>query len=99
MPLMPMPPMPTKWIGPMSRGNFMFRRPPPMMGPLNRALRHRLKRRRCRAQDIKSQVLRFAARTEAGWAETVRHGAALFHDRTLDAQHRGFRRPVAAERG
>src|SRR6516165_1109023 len=23
MPLMPMPPMPTKWIGPMSRGNFM----------------------------------------------------------------------------
>src|ERR1700743_1232503 len=23
MPLMPMPPMPTKWIGPMSRGSFM----------------------------------------------------------------------------
>src|ERR1700722_7049014 len=24
MPLMPMPPMPTKWIGPMSRGSFMI---------------------------------------------------------------------------
>jgi hypothetical protein len=23
MPLMPMPPMPIKWIGPISRGNFM----------------------------------------------------------------------------
>src|SRR5262249_36125825 len=26
MPLMPMPPMPTKWIGPMSRGSFMAER-------------------------------------------------------------------------
>src|SRR4051794_34834042 len=24
MPLMPMPPIPTKWIGPMSRGNFIW---------------------------------------------------------------------------
>src|SRR5262252_1575205 len=48
-PLMPMPPMPTKWIGPMSRGSFMLSFPVYLLR-ITLTRRAANSRRRCHAQ-------------------------------------------------